>query len=492
MNYKLVISNYASIDEAFASIPSETTYLDLSDNNFGNMHAEQLVALRNVYLIYPNITQLNLSSVKLDAPIADNLSIITKALTRIFPNITYLNLGVNNIGGMNKEQLTAIIDGFGAYCLQELNLRSNHLSIMPKDNYLTLMSANLGYGSLLNLSDNYLSFIYLGNIIELFKCISINVTKLDLSFNHLNMMGTDKLTFAVNSIHSNLNSLSLKGNKLCIAGTIALSELGEYIYRSYNHEVLKGLTFTMQHITTHHVNLNSLDLSENDLFQLDFFVLKAILESIAGHVKYVNLQKNKLFEYKNNIQIDKFLKGLGNVRARQRLDLRRNGESEMARAIVPLIQMSLSSVLRDSNTRIPFDMVGVIASFLQTNIPAKLVVDSIKTTSEKIQSKLRHQLESTNLAKRKLTAKVNRNPLRCAKKSRVSDEQPSQLESTDLEIRKPTAKVKRKPLRRTKKPRTSNRQPFQHVSASLAKCSPLRSTNKALNSDDVPSFAPRI
>ena len=425
MNYKLNLKNYSSINEAFESIPIGATSIDLSNNNLGGMTEEQFEPLKNLSLTRPNIRLLNLTHNRLFFLSLVSHHILMSSLVRIFPNFTSLNLSINNLGAMNQEELTTMMYPLRLSRLQELNLSWTGLNRINVDNFGKIMSAMPRSFSHLNLSINCLyqregnnleqmmSFVpasvdalslsknFLGSKKEAFlhtmKGILPTVKKLDLSYNFIHELQEDDVTEVLDALHFEITFLNLACNGLSGVGLSPL-ELMKHNYKKLcsNGKGPANLIAILESITKKRPNLSSIDLSENRLNIIPIDILKRVLHAIAKNVSLIMLQRNYLFYRKSQIKRDIFLKELGDINLRQRLDLSDNCESEVARAIVPLTQMSIFGIPKsDQKGAVPIssDNIISIASFLQNNLSPLQTMKSIEKVSRRVSKRLRFEAE---------------------------------------------------------------------------------------------------
>ncbi|HAT3856307.1 TPA: hypothetical protein I9781_002943 [Legionella pneumophila] len=239
------------------------------------------------------------------------------------------------------------------------------------------------------------------------KGIPENVTTLNLSWNHLNKLSTDGLVIALTGLPKSITMLDLRCNDLCELGADGLTTTLTRLPKNIAMLDLRcndlyelgadGLGKILKNIPN---NVTELDLSNNGLFILNAIDLAKALAQIPGHVKTVRLGDNGLFINRTYKQIDAFLENLGEQR--HRFILSGHGESQLARALGPVAQLTQGNYPID-NSALPVlqrDVAAHILSFLETNQKPKNPIDffrsQLKTTIERIeciQSNKRTQTE---------------------------------------------------------------------------------------------------
>lgn len=86
-----------------------------------------------------------------------------------------------------------------------------------------------------------------------------------------------------------------------------------------------------------HAGVTSLDLSGNGLHNKSSADLAQIFAAIPNHIKTIHLGNNGLFQNKSTTQKDEVLNALGKERGR--FILTHNGESDLARALAPMLSL---------------------------------------------------------------------------------------------------------------------------------------------------------
>jgi Leucine-rich repeat (LRR) protein len=446
MYHKLIIGFFHTIEEAFASIPDGVTTLDLSGNNLYLMSEAQLRGLKDV--IPENVTTLNLSR--------NYLCLMSEAQLRVLKDVipesvTTLNLSGNNLYLMSEEQLRVLkglipknvttldLSGNGFCQMGEvlrplkdtipenvttLNLSGNNLSQMSEAQLRSLKDVIPENVTTLDLSEIYLYSMREVQLRALKDAIPENVTTLNLSKNHLYRMSEAQLRALKDVIPENVTTLNLSGNGFCRMSEVQLRVLKDAIPEnvttldlSKNH-LFKMLVSQLRSLKDAiPENVTTLDLSGNNLNLMSAQNLRIMLESIPAHVTSINLQKNDLFKNKTPEEIDAFLKELGGVNLRGRLDLSHNGESPLARAGVVLAQMSTSGipVMRHTDASdilnlygthapkervdeltIPPELTTNIASYLG-GLSEKKIYEVIDNTSHAVETRKAH--DATQLQK---------------------------------------------------------------------------------------------
>lgn len=183
---------------------------------------------------------------------------------------------------------------------------------------------------------------------------------IDLHCNHLgNKVGTE-LTETLKATPANA-SCSQLGNKTntelskalrVIPTTVTSLNLRcNYLYNQTGTELAQAFTSIPPTVT-------SLNLCNNSLGHKGGAELAKAFAAIPEHITTVHLGNNHLFANRNKIVKDGILKALGENR--QRFILVGNGESDLARALAPMVEIR-------SKYHLPYDAALKILFFLDKN-----------------------------------------------------------------------------------------------------------------------------
>lgn len=103
--------------------------------------------------------------------------------------------------------------------------------------------------------------------------------------------------------------------------------------------------------------VTTLNLSGNEFHLKTAAELASAFSGIPPHIKTIDLRNNKLFINKSTLEKDEILQALGKDRGR--FILADNGESDLARALAPMVALTYEK-------KLPIDVAGHILSFLPT------------------------------------------------------------------------------------------------------------------------------
>ncbi|EHL30390.1 hypothetical protein LDG_7726 [Legionella drancourtii LLAP12] len=179
------------------------------------------------------------------------------------------------------------------------------------------------------------------SLIRIINAIPKGVSTLKFGNNHLGLMKKGDLKQFIRAIPSHITSIDLSDN-----------DFGEM----NTTELKNGFAAVPAHIT-------SIYLGNNNFYKKSNNELNGILEIIPLSVKDINLKKNKLF--KKTDKTDKFFRMLEtNVKEPERFNWGKNGESNFARALAPLISLSTKGMKNTNLEPLAADSVTTILSFL--------------------------------------------------------------------------------------------------------------------------------
>ena len=180
--YKLKISEYPSIQDAFNAIPAGVTSLNLSHNDLGTQSGPDL---KTVLLGIPaGVTSLNLSNNLLTIKSEDDLA---AALSVIPGSVTCLNLSNNYLGRLSGADLATVLAGIPE-SVKSLDLYMNRLNEMSGADLKTALSGIPKSVTSLGLGDNHLDEISGADLKTVLSGIPAGVTSLDFRYNHLGLI----------------------------------------------------------------------------------------------------------------------------------------------------------------------------------------------------------------------------------------------------------------------------------------------------------------
>lgn len=247
--------------------------LSLTENEnefkiFNYYHTFQLKNLKEVSLIYNNLTKLNenlISNSKHDQPVVERLSLSFNQLTK-FPKIKY-----------------------ATNSFKQLNLDHNRISVLNSTR--NDLFRNLEY---LNLNHNRIRLIKKPFI----RQICNELKYFDLSFNKLTRLDDNLFASC-----TRLETLKLNRNRLADFGLHAFDNLTNLVELDLSRNNLTNLTVSFRSLT----NLRILNLSKNNLRSLDDSVFQHLM-----NLRTLNLNENNLVRLDSN-----FVKGLKNLKLLQ-------------------------------------------------------------------------------------------------------------------------------------------------------------------------------
>jgi hypothetical protein len=401
MYYNLSLETYASADEAFTSIPENTTTLSLSGNN---LHAKTSAELYAVLARTPaHVTQLRLGDNSLWRKTGANLA---QAFSGIPANVTSLDLSENTLSKLTGEGLRQAFSGIPTN-VTSLDLSDNQLRFKTNEQLVDAFSGIPLSVQVLDLSGNRLCeqefpifaipFDIEGDAfvnvdfedvipeVPVFSGIPGSVTTLILRDKGLYEITAEQIAWALSSIPLTINVLDLSSCGLWqYSGSqfmhpLVLPETEE----RYFHELAQAFADIPAGVT-------SLLLQDNELCRIPADDLIAAFVGIPETVTLIDLKYNRLFYNKSPDYIDNFLVELGDVDARLRYDLRNNHAPACARtfaqAVVPLIQMETSGVNKGQRS-IPLDVITNIASCIsglsELNMFQKMAPHTVAVSARK-------------------------------------------------------------------------------------------------------------
>lgn len=218
-----------------------------------------------------------------------------------------------------------------------LDLSNNYLNRKPRAELAQVLAALPANVTSLKLSGNNLFKLSGAALAQTFGAL-VNVTTLDLSSNEFERMNSAQLAIALAALPSSVTSLDLSRNI--------------FHYDKNSSELAQFLSALPASVT-------SLNLSHNFLggytgAKHTGAELAPLFAAIPPHVKIINLAYNQLFNCKSRDRKDSILMALGQNRGRYILNP--NGESDLARALIPMTLMSLRH-------KVPTDVTAYMLSF---------------------------------------------------------------------------------------------------------------------------------
>ena len=187
MHYQLDMSEYATIEDALSSIPSETESLDLSANDLGD-YVKNGDLIRLFKGIPETVKALDLSDNHLNENVGD---VWGKELVPVFEalpcGITSLDLSENGLG---CDKFSEIMDAIPGH-VHSITLFENYLGEMEASHLIAAFKNIKSSVRYIDLSDNRLNLYESDELAQVFKAIPKNVVHIDVSHNHLILLETE-------------------------------------------------------------------------------------------------------------------------------------------------------------------------------------------------------------------------------------------------------------------------------------------------------------
>jgi hypothetical protein len=358
MYFSLRVSDYPTLTDAFASIPTGVTLLDLGGNDLDRKTGTELaVAFAG---IPAGVTSLHLSRNVLGRKTGAELA---QAFAGIPAGVTSLNLGRNDLWKKTGAELAQAFAGIPAG-VTSLDLGNNYLY----DNagtQLALAFAGIPAGvTSLDLGRNDLWKKTGAELAVALAGIPRGVTSLDLGRNNLHLKTGVELTVAFAGIPVSVTSLDLGNN---------------YLYRKTDAELAVAFAGIPATVT-------SLNLGGNDLHLKTGTELAEVFTALPRGIT-VSFKGDDLFKNKTRPEKDALLIKLRQASVGINLDLSGNGESDAQRALTPLASFA-KKPLAKKGVYISTPVLVRILSFLlpeDVSLPKldKMVVDAAKVVSKR-------------------------------------------------------------------------------------------------------------
>lgn len=312
---------------AMRNIPAWVTHLGFYDNDLFSVSSD---GLAQAFAAIPeSVTSLDLSSNLLDRKTGAELAHVFAAIPK---NVTSLDLSWNSLGRKTGAELALMFAAIPK-SVTSLNLCENDLNSLTFTELVQLVEAIPDSVTSLKLSNLGKTVTGLARMVT---ATPKSMTALNLSNNKLHRQTGHELAHMFATIPDSVTSLNLSSNQLCFKTAAELALAFAVIPKSVTY----------------------LDLGGNKLGQRTPAELAKIVAAIPAHIKTINLENNGLFINKSPIEKDKILKALGNNR--ECFILRHNGESDLARALAPMVALK-------SDNRLPSDVAAYILSFIPSD-----------------------------------------------------------------------------------------------------------------------------
>ncbi len=355
------------------SVLGNITDLNLSNNGLGIIDTSKLV--QAITCFSGHLTSLNLGWNGLNQKSNDgNLIEILKAIPR---NITSLNLEANCFGGIETNVLISIMKNIPEHIISLSFSQDNLANIYESDMFGGLETIIPAFSDknddemerilgaipdtlkLLDLSGMNFYKRGVDSLIRIINAIPKGVSALKFGNNHLGLMKNGGGERFISAIPSHITSIDLSDN-----------DFGEM----KTNELKRCFAAIPAHVT-------SIYLGNNKFYKKSNNELNELLGTIPLTVKNVNLKKNKLF--KKTDKTDKFFRMLEkNVKEPERFNWGKNGESNFARALAPLISLSTKGMKNTNLEPLAADSVTTILSFLAPSSVQSVRIKQIITEKE--------------------------------------------------------------------------------------------------------------
>ena len=315
-----MINNDAFI-AGFSVLPKKLTELSLSDNDLFEMNATVLAEAFGH--ISETVTWLDLSENKLYEMSCDELVVVLQSIPA---GVTSLNLSGNRLGWMSGDELARVFAAIPRGVTQ-LDLSNNNFCALTDDALVQAFRAISEGVISLNLSSNYFGERINNGLGALLRAIPVNVTSLDLGYNHLNSQSAAKAARiegeADSDIEAEYSDSEEESSESEAENTETLSEPSETIDTA---------------------------LAED-------------LKMLSSGVTSLNLSGNEFFKNKTREQKDDLLIALRESNPTIGLKISGNGESDLQRALEPMVSFSRKKVGQE-RVSIPDELIVCILSFL--------------------------------------------------------------------------------------------------------------------------------